>query len=220
MDFDRIDDMLDDVMPSVPGCTEFTAIDKLREAAIEFCRKTLYSQETIEDVDLDANEPVITLDTSSNQTLITRIMMVWNKDLERFLDEYNRLQMKNRQIGWRTSAAGATSYPSAYVRESQTEIRIFPVPTVSTAGVLDITIAVIPAKACTRLDRRLFEEHREAIVSGALARLLRQSNTDWYDPNGARDYEATFYEAISQAKAAVNKDFVREDTRVQMRPMA
>ncbi len=213
MDFVKIDDFLDDVMPECAGCTEFLAEDRIRWAAIEFCRKSFVSQETTEGLDLTANEPILELPAISNNVLLYRIL--WMKNTKRFMTASNRLSLAQRNIRWDSVATGVTEYPPSYVKLNRLEIHLFPTPEKDKSEEVDFHAVYIPSKATIRLDAILMDEHREAIVAGALSKILNMSKESWYSPAEAKEKSSNFYSLVWNARATVNKDFTTEDTVVQ-----
>lgn len=212
MDLINIDDFLDDVMPELPGCTEFLAIDRLRFAAIEFCRRTLISQETVEELDLDADEPELSIPTPNNSVRVYRIM--WIKSPHRTLTPLPKQPLTNQSRDWAT--LGTADWPMSYVRLSKDTVYLIPVPSEDKNGVITAHIACIPERDATKLDAVLIDEHREAIAAGALSRLLKMKKEGWYDPTSAQQYAIDFASEISNARASVNKDQLMADIHVQL----
>jgi len=213
MEFVSIDDFLDNVMPECAGCTEFTAQDRIRWAAIEFCRKTLVSQETSELLDLEANEPLLDLPSLSNNVLLYRIL--WMKNSKQFMKEHIRNSLADRNIRWDSAATGVTEFPPSYVKKSRILVHLFPTPEKNKNEEIEFHGAYIPSKKTQKLDAILIEEHQQAIVSGALSSLLDMSSEDWYNPRAADKHDTKFHTLLYNARAAVNKDFTTQDTVVQ-----
>jgi hypothetical protein len=211
MDFVSLQEFLDDIMPEVPGCTEFTAEDKIRWAAIEFTKKTLVSQDTVEELDLDVGEAILDIPELSQFVLLYKIL--WVQNPQQFMRVLNRHQMASRNLDWQSAAE--MEYPSSFVVLSNTQIHLVPTPSVTQSGAIDVRAAYIPSRNATKLDALLINNYREAIVCGALSSLLSMSNEDWYDPNEATRKGRFFAAEISNARAAVNKDMTTVDNRVQ-----
>lgn len=194
MDFVTLDEFLDDIMPEVPGCSVYTVQDCVRKAAIDFCKETGASVETIEGVDLDANEELLTLPAPSSY------VRVW--------------QLLSAEV------APGTGRTFALHRVRHDQVRLDPVPDTSLPEALTVRCSYIPTRNAARLDAVLADEWREAIVCGALERLLRMSKEAWYDPSEARERGMDFAIYKSEAKALAHKNFETTEQRVQMRPMA
>jgi len=211
MDLISIDDFLDDVMPELPGCTEFLAINRLRFAAIEFCRRSLISQETVEELDLDQDEPELVISAPNNSVRVYRIM--WIKSPHRTLTPASKQPLTDRSRDWTTF--GTADWPMGYVRLSSDTVHLIPTPSEDKSGVITAHVACIPTREATKLDVILIDEYREAIAAGALSRLLNMGKEPWYDPSSAQQYAIDFASEISNARASVNKDQLMADTRVQ-----
>jgi hypothetical protein len=211
MNLISIDDFLDDVMPELPGCTEFLAIDKLRFAAIEFCRKTLVSQETVDELDLDAGEPELTIPTPNSSVRVYKIM--WIKSPHRTLVAAPKQPLTDRSRNWDT--IGEADWPISYVRLTNDTVQLIPPPLVDKSAVITAHVACIPTKSASRLDEVLIDEYREAIAAGALSRLLNMAKEPWFDREAAKRNAFDFASEISNARATVNKDGLMADTRVQ-----
>ena len=97
---------------------------------------------------------------------------------------------------------------------------MIPKPTLDIAEAMTIHCSYIPQRDATRIDAVLVEEYYEAIVSGALYRLLKMSKEDWYDPQEARERRDWFAIAQSEARALADKDFTTGEQNVRMCPMA
>lgn len=212
MDLINIDEFLDDIMPQLPGCTEFLAQDKLRLAAIEFCRRSLVSQETIDELDLEMDDPEVTVPAPNNSVKVYKIM--WARIPHRTLSDYRRQGLANRHVNW--DEIGSGEWPTGFIQTKKGSIQVIPTPDRDQDESLTVHAAFIPSRAATRFDAILLDEYREAIASGALSKLLNMRNEVWYDPNDAKVHAMTFAAEISNARATVNKDRLMADTRVQL----
>ena len=114
-----------------------------------------------------------------------------------------------------------TEWPTLYVPSKQNDkITLYPIPSVARADELTIHAAFVPHMDAERIDSVLYENYKEALVWGALAKLQGMAGREWYDPNAAAKHEYLFQHELGKAKAAQNKDNSVEDTRVQMSPFA
>jgi hypothetical protein len=211
MDLISIEDFLDDVMPELPGCTEFIAMDKIRLSAIEFCRLTQVSQEAMTELDLEEGEPYVDIPTPNNSVKVYRVM--WVRIPHRTLTAYRRQALVNRGANWDETGSG--EWPTSFIQEKKGQIRVIPTPDRDQSESVTANVAFIPTRSATKLDAILLDDYRDAIASGALYRLLRMKKEDWYDPDSATLHMKSFASDISNARASVNKDQLMADTRVQ-----
>ena len=215
MDFVTIDDLLDDVLSEAIGCPIYTARDRIRWAAIQFCKQTGVSVETTSEIDLDAGEDIIQLPCPS--TNVRAWQVLWLKTTENTVWPLNRRDLAERGLKW-DGLEG--QWPQGYVKTSNKEIRLIPKPDQDKTAVMTIHCSYIPQVEATRIDAVLVDEYREAIVHGALSRLLKMSAEEWYDPVEARERDMFFTIAQSEARALADKDFQTGEQTVKMRPMA
>jgi len=216
MDLVSIDDFLDEVMPEVPGCTDFAAMDHIRRAAIRFCRRTNVSQETVTELDIEADEPVLVISPPNTHVDVHKVM--WVKGSSGFVYPLVRNTMMENRQDWEN--LGTAKNPTNYVRLNREEILLVPTPSTDLNAELDVHASFIPSRNATKLDAVLFDEWGYAIVCGALSTLLRVANESWSNPGLAREKDIEFSIEISKAKAAQHKDFGPADLMVQQRPMA
>jgi len=215
MEFVSLDDFLDDVLVEVPGCPIYTARDRIRWAAIEFCKLTGVSVHTTEEIDWDADCSLVELPVPSSNVRAWQVL--WISTVNGMLHALNRRQMNERGIIWDGLEAEA---PDSYIRKSNTEIQLVPTPTSDTTSAMSIHCSYLPTRDATKLDAVLMDEYREAIVAGALSKLLNMSKEEWYDPAEARERSTWFSFACSEGRALADKDFQTGEQTVRMSPMA
>ena len=216
MDFVKLDDFLDDVLAEVPGCPIYTARDHVRRAAIEFCKQTGVSTHTTVDIDIDADEAVMTLPCPS--VSVQSWQVLWLRVPEQgIVGPLARRSMVEHGLEWEGQTGNP---PRGYVRLNRNEIQLVPTPDADESNAMSIHCSYIPQKDATYLDAILMDEYREAITSGALSRLLRMSKEDWYDRMEAQERKEWFAIAMSEARALADKDFQTGEQTVAMNPMA
>lgn len=215
MEFVSIDEVINEVLAEVPGCPIFTARDRIRWAAIEFCKQTGVSVETTRELDIDADEAVVTLPCPSASVQTWQVL--WIKTTRGPVVPLDRRAMSEGRAEWE----GLTGdYPKGYVRRGRGLIEFVPVPVATLTEEMSIHCSYIPRRTATRIDRVLVDEYSEALVSGALSRLLKMSKEVWHDKMEARERQEWFSIAMSEARALADKDFQTGPQTVQMRPMA
>ena len=215
MEFVSIDLFLDDVLPEVPGCSKYTAIDNIRLAAIDFCKQTGISVETSEEQDIDANEPIFDLPSPGSNVRPWQVL--WMNSTQGPITPVSRRVAVEWGATWETLTG---DWPCNYLHVNNSQVRFVPIPTESRSESLTVHCSYIPTRNADRLDAVLLDEYREAITSGALYRLLRMSKEPWYDPTEARERRDMFAIAVNFARPLADKDFMTGEQSVMMRPMA
>lgn len=215
MEFTALTMFLDDVTPEVPGCPQPTILHRLRWSAIEFCKKTGVSVETNEDIDIDANEPLIDIPSPGSDVRVWQAL--WARTTKETLLESDRRYLSERNLLWEKVTA---KWPSGFVRLNNAQIRLFPIPSEAHTESMTIHANYIPTPNAVKVDSVLFNEYREAIADGALSKLLQMSKESWYDAKEGLSREAHFRHEINNASALAAKDFIAGPTFAVIRPLA
>lgn len=215
MDFVNFKEFLDDVLPEVPGCSLYTALDRVRWSAIEFCKQTGVSVETNEELDIEADEAVI--DVPSPASYVQPWQVLWVQNTQGTVRPLDRRTLAENGVKWKELTS---DWPPEYVRLSRNQIRLVGIPENDHDEALTIHASYIPVPAATKVDVVLLQEYREAIVSGALSRLLNMSKERWHDRAESIERRDQLAIAISGARALADKDFTTGEQTVQMNPMA
>lgn len=215
MDFVNIDEFYSDILPEVPGCSVYTVKDRVRAAAVDFCQRTGVSVETTVEMDLDADEAVVQIPVPGGNVRPWNVL--WVKTTNGTVTPVDRRILAEGNVNWE---GRSSSWPTAYVRLNPAEIQLIPTPDTTELEVMSMHCSYIPTATAEKLDAVLFEEYREAITCGALARLLSTSKEPWYDAREARERRDMFAMAINMARALADKDFQTGDQMIRMRPLA
>lgn len=79
---------------------------------------------------------------------------------------------------------------------------------------LAIQFCVAPSRTSIVLDKLVNDQYRDAIVAGALSRLLLAQDTKWYNPQLAQKWDMEFKKGMSDARVAINKGFTNANMRI------
>lgn len=101
--------------------------------------------------------------------------------------------------------------------DNKDSFNIIPSPEATVSGAFNLLLAVTPTLTATQMEETPFLEWKDAIVAGALARLLAMPERPWSDPKRAVEAQRLYVSEIVAAKAQANKGNVRRDLNVQMR---
>lgn len=188
-------DILPLVIPYVPGCPSYTAVQALRGAAIEFCERTRIWREILTVTITGQEEAVIVPDHAA---LYEMERAYWGDDEScplipvRFADT----------TGLDRSTAIANQEPRYITQASANAVTVFPFATGDLtvyailspragpeSGVVGVTTKqdiqnVIPAF--------IFEQYSECLAEGALSRLMLMPKTEFLNPQLSAYYGAKF----------------------------
>lgn len=180
------------VLADMPECPVFTAEDAIRNAAIEFCRRTRCWI-----VELDAE--IASAGTSTVDlipppgTAIATIRSV--SDGSHNLDPISIDMLEAASPTWRTD----TGTTRSYFNLAATTLRLYPTPVASINVVA--TVSLTPSRKAQGIESSIYETWFEEIVAGAKARLFAMNGYAWSDPTLAMYHSRKFEAACAGTSA-------------------
>jgi hypothetical protein len=217
MNFANISEWYDSIRVEVPAAPNPLIEDKVRLAAIEVCKRTMVSRETLDLIDIEAGVKQYKIEPPSSCLKIWRVL--WMKTINGTspLFPTSRHNLISLGVDWeRATGEAATDW----VQIKNDIVQLWPAPTIDLDEELEAHVAFIPDPRTPKLDDRLYFYYKEAIVAGALSKLLSMSGTEWYDVRAAMTREREFQVEISKMLANTQKDESVADLQVAMRPFA
>lgn len=208
------DSFLDNVMPDLPGCTYELAINAIRNAAIEFCEKTLILQADHDPVTVVAGITDYDFAPPSG-SLVVKVMQAWYK--KRHLkplapDEIRRPEVYNRAF---VGADVGRTEPTYILQKSSETFSVYPVPAEKATSAITMRVAYKPTRNSTQCDELLFQDYAEGIAHGAKARLMMSPAKPYTNPQLAAAEMQLFQQAINVARQRANRGYVRSDLQVE-----
>ena len=192
----KFEDMLNDVLPDVPGCSEELAINALRNACIELLSKSWLYTQPCDPQNTVIGQAEYDLDTFNGYRNIG-IISVYFDDFALLPAGVTMLNRSN--LRWQDDIATPTNYLSS----DYSTIRLYKIP--DSVGVLNATVALTLAKNATGIENFVYDIYSEQIAAGAKARLMLIPSKPYSDPNISREYRAQFSAAITDAKWRAHK---------------
>ena len=187
------DSLIKEVLPYVPGCPDTLVITHLRAATIETCEKSkayVYDLDPISTVsgvfEYDFDQPT---GTDVHQIL----WMIHDGD---DLDPVSPRSLELNFPDWRNRS----SVSRVYLQKSPDTFWIIPVPSASKTEAIRLSVALKPTRTSSSISTDFSTDYRDAIIYGALYRLLRIPSKDWSDAAAANDYYSLFLEEVKQAE--------------------
>jgi hypothetical protein len=196
-------DFLPEVMPYVPDCPEAVAVNAIRSATIEFCRKSLWLIYTHDPITTVAGSGEYELDLPED----TELAMI-------LAASYGTLPLK--PVGSAEVATimkpllGQTRY---YTQIDSYNVELIAVP--QDSGIqLQMLLAITPTRASMACDDALAERWAERIGYGARARLYEIPGQTFSNPDMAMKYASRFHTGIGEAIVERNRGLTRATLRV------
>lgn len=177
------------VVPDVPYPSAELAI---RDSAVEFCRNSLFLRAAVDAVDVVVGEVEYDLSSEASSSRVVRLFDAW-------LDGARLTPLSVYDLG-RTDAdwTSKTGQPFGYTMTNESTIRLYPIP--EATGTLTAYGALAPDRRATSLDDALVDRWMDALVFGALARVLFAPGREYHDPAASQAYRLAFAEQIQLAK--------------------
>ena len=183
--------LIKEVLPYVPLCPDTLAEQAIRSATIEFCER---SKAYILDMDpFNTISGVYEYDfeiptgTEVHQVLY----MTYNG---RDMDPISPRSLELNYPDWRDR----TGNPHVYLQKTPTTFWVVPVP--SGSDQIIASVALKPTRSSNNIDTTISNTYRDAIIYGALYRLLRMPHREWTDIGAAQEYSFQFSQEIQQAE--------------------
>lgn len=192
-----------DVLAAAPGCPGFIAEKAILGAAIEFAEKSWCLNEEHDPFDLDEGEAEYELDAPA----FHRIVGIMNVRVDgEQIDAITEQEISRKYPGWRTTTA---SLPTLYLKGNTSTIKVYPLPLADVDDTMEARIALAPTRNATRIADRFQDYHFDAIVAGAIVRLLVQPKKAWTDPQSAVIYHEKFTSEIYSARNVVMREIMQ-----------
>jgi hypothetical protein len=180
-------DFYDLVMPDLPGCSLAVADNALRQFAIAFCEQSLAWQFEHPDIPVSAGTAEYPL--APPEGAVAHSITYAALDGE----EIEPVGRANIPISYRQRQGGKPRY----MLSGPTSVTL--APKQHGVGTLTMIVALKPSAISMGIDDNLFNEYREAIVHGALARLMLSPRKPYTNPQLAAYHHQQF--AIKTAAA-------------------
>ena len=187
----KYEDMLDDVIPELMGCSVELAINALRNTCIELFQKSWIYTQQMDTVPVVADVAEYDLDSFSGQRIVG-VVSAWF-DGNRIAPLSTEMLNKNR-LRWEADKGNVEGY---IIKESNL-IQLYRIP--DRSGDLVVTVALAPTTKSTGIETFVYDFYSEAIAAGAKARLMAIPSKPFSNINASMMYRAQFAAAVTDAK--------------------
>ena len=172
------------VLPSVPGCPNPTLDLHIRQAAIDFCRRTLCWVRTLDPVEANGMDIRCDLDLPS-QTQAVKLMAVAVNGLEYLLVDTQRgLQLVRQGSG-------------ADFSFTQDKLTLDVHPLRARGDSVEVDMALAPSFNASSIETDVASPHVQEIAQGALATLQMMAGVAWSDQGLAAANKALFNQRVA-----------------------
>lgn len=208
----RYDQLTALILPEVQGCSDPMAEQAIRDAAVEFCQRSMVWTHIADTQSITAGMASYDIEPPSGATLV-EIKAIKVSDQTDQLEAMSVDQLNQKYPDWQTKSGT----PFAFTQIEDSEFILAYVPDKDIIDGLQIALTVQPARNSTGFPEWINNRYQEAILAGAKARLMRKQGTAWYNPQQAIDYRSEFDLGIAGAKEDSTLSSVRAAVRTTSR---
>ncbi len=198
------------VLPYATGCSEISAINALRQAAIDFCRDTSAWTELLDAQPVMASVADYEIEAPTNGQIV-QVLDAYLDGLEipaKSIDELRRIYVN-------PSWLEAKGKPTFFTTTAYGSVRLVPEPEEAIPGGLVIRAAFMPTQTATSIPDFFYYDHAQDLASGALSYLLMEQARSYTDPANGIYHAKRFKAAMSHAVIDNNRANARAGLRVR-----
>lgn len=200
-----LEQFLPDVFLNCQGVSEPAALNAVRNACFDLCRKSLVWTERLEPALFIVEENTYQLVLPPETTVVSVVSVLSGGLFLRplALDSLDRLHPD-----W----VDATGTPAGYMRISSDHLMFVPTP--DKVAAFTATVALAPSLRATVVGKDVADLHRETVIHGAVAKLKFISGHPFSDPAAAAYHKDLFVSGIQSATTNRNRSGGRSQVRV------
>lgn len=196
------------LLPYAPACPEPMAEQCIVDAAIEFCEKTNAFRYTPDQVSTTAGLTTYDFDLPSFTDFARVIhLSIDSKEIQSVVTEAQPLE-----------ADYQTKPDHYFVTQNESELLLNLYPTPDDVYTIDMSIALRPTRNATQIDDDLYTYWQDAIICGALYRIMSVPGQAFSDPVNAGYYNRKFHVLMNNARNEGNLGRVVGSMRVRSNP--
>lgn len=199
--------LLDFVMPKAPRLTAELAVLEIRQAAIDFCRRSMIDRRTINPLNTVVGEAFYALDLPSVDVAVSQVLSV---SINAESHHLSPIRPDEIPVGAIIKNAIPTHYSAEF---GGTTLQLIFAPDAEYS--LDVRVALEPTSTTDNLADWIASRYGNSIAHGALAELLANPKKPWTDDAMAAYYKSRFDAAIEEAKTEADQGFTSAPTRTR-----
>lgn len=192
----KYSDLIDDVLPSLAADPSDPVTEHaIKRAVIEFCAGSWVWHHLPDPIDVEVSESTYDLEMPTG----TDISTVMSASLNGVpLDPKSILWLDSNIPRWKQQVAT----PKYFTQVDTEQIILAPVPEVTSAQGLTMTLALQPSQSSTNFPRWIYSQYSYALADGAMAYLMLMPGKPWTDIKNGADRRSSFDAAIANARAS------------------
>jgi hypothetical protein len=202
--------LTNEILPEVPGCPDISIERAIRDSAIEFFDTTLAYTADQGPVTVTSGVATVVL-TIPAETRLVQLLRAQIGD--RPLARITRDQLMTVPISWQDD----TGDPTALTFNSDTAIRLLPIPNRTMPDPLYLRFAVAPTRISTSIPDAVGERYYREIAAGAKSRLMLMPEKAWSNEKMGVGYRSMYERMMREARLTESQDRISAPKRVRLR---
>lgn len=188
--------LYDEVLIDVPGVPQNVALNAIRNAAIEFCDRTLCWVVDADPISSVAGQSIYQFEPENGSEVAGVIQAYYNSvridpmTADQLGNEYSR-DPWNEQTG----------VPRYYLIEQPDEFVLVPIPDESVDSGIKMRVSLKPTRTASGMERWVIDKYFDTLAHGAKAMLCAMHKKPWTDPGQANFHTGRFERGIIAASA-------------------
>lgn len=203
-------DYLPEILPKVKGCPEQVAVNAVRNALIELCRRAPVWRYEHDPLSSMANEGVYDFEPPPGAEVV-QVLQAWYDGVP--LTPATEDELHVVYADFRT----VDGTPKYYTQDDETAVILVPRPSAAVVDAIKMVVQLKPTIASTSADSRLYNRYREQVAHGALARLYDMDGETWANADKADRNLTLFENDIVTASSMAQRNHGRARQRVPAR---
>lgn len=203
-------DFINQIVPITPGAPPPLVDTVVRQAATEFCTIAGVWLEELAPIDSVVDQDEYTLASANTDGMVHFVHSVFYDDVRMGMQEWESFQVEHPDH----PNTDAASTPYKYTMKDRDTLSLFPVPPTAVTDGIVVRCSIIPTKASTGLDSNVASDYEEAIIHGALHRLLLMPNKEWTEMRLADYYGRKFRADMAYARSRISKGYLKRSEQV------
>jgi hypothetical protein len=191
------------VIPYTPGAPAFVIENAVHLAAIEFCKQTLIHRQVADELQTYVGE--ITYEYEPPQHCAVESVLKIAIDGVSLTRELPSASINALAQSWQR--------PRRFITLNEGQFQVDPAP--DKTYTMQLVVALKPTRRAPGIDASIFEHYADVIAMGAVASLLLEPKTLWFDPQLANYHHQKFTSAMN---AIHQRDLRDIPLRVQYNP--
>jgi hypothetical protein len=196
-------DCFNEVLPEMPGVSTAMAENAIRNAVIEFCKRSGVWRHWADPQNVVAGVSTYDLEPAP-QSDVASIVVLKVDD-----EKCNPASEDHLEGNWQTERGTV----DRYMQQDMTSVTLVKVPDLNISRGLTMTLSLMPRRASASFPAWIWNQYYEGIAQGAKAKLMAMPKKPWTDQKTALYYQLKFDSAIAGATA----DAARSLTRAALR---